>query len=144
MIKEINLDNIYSAKFIDNSSTANMINIDKIRSDLQSNPFTKYIVYIINNEVVAFTNYLMIYEKIEIVDIVVKEEFRQQKIASKMLTYIIDEGIKNRCENITLEVDKNNIKAINLYYKFGFKQVAIREQYYDNNDGLLMEKKLVN
>ena len=36
----------------------------------------------------------------------------------------------------------DNVKAINLYKKYGFKQVAIRKKYYNGIDGILMEKVL--
>ena len=41
---------------------------------------------------------------------------------------------------ITLEVNKENIPAIKLYRKLGFKDVAIRKGYYNGVDGILMER----
>ena len=38
------------------------------------------------------------------------------------------------------EYKENNIKAITLYEKMGFKVVGTREAYYDGIDGLLMER----
>ena len=46
---------------------------------------------------------------------------------------------KQKCVNITLEVNKENTYAIKLYKKVGFKEVAIRKNYYDGVDGILME-----
>ena len=42
---------------------------------------------------------------------------------------------------ITLEVSKENERALALYKKYGFKEVALRKGYYDGVDGILMEKK---
>ena len=44
--------------------------------------------------------------------------------------------------NITLEVNINNIGAINLYLKNGFKVVSKREKYYDGTDAYLMLKEV--
>ena len=44
-------------------------------------------------------------------------------------------------KSITLEVNKNNIPALNLYKKFDFNEVAIRKNYYNGVDGILMERK---
>lgn len=143
MIREANLEDLNDIVLISNSYTENILNIDNIKRDFNNNPFSKFIVYIINNQVVAFTNYLIMYENAEIANIVVKEEYRGQNIATKMMEYVINKVTQNKCHNITLEVRKSNFKAIQLYQKFGFKEVAIRKNYYNNEDGLLMEKKLV-
>ena len=46
----------------------------------------------------------------------------------------------NDVSNITLEVNINNISAIKLYEKNGFKVVSKRENYYNGVDGYLMLK----
>ena len=76
------------------------------------------------------------YEKAEINNIYVLNEYRSQGIGSKLLDYLVKKC--KICENITLEVRKDNINAIYLYKKYGFKEVAIREKYYNGLDGILM------
>ena len=44
-------------------------------------------------------------------------------------------------KDITLEVKIDNVPAISIYKKFGFKKVAIRKNYYNGTDGILMERK---
>ena len=56
---------------------------------------------------------------------------------------IIDEAEINEKINITLEVRKDNIPAINLYKKHGFFEKAIRKGYYKGTDGILMEKEMM-
>ena len=57
-----------------------------------------------------------------------------------MLKYLIDfANNNNNIYNITLEVDEKNIYAIKLYEKYGFIKKAIRKNYYNNSDGILME-----
>lgn len=105
-----------------------------------NNPFSKYLVYIDNSEIIGFCYYYDIYEKLEIAYIFVREDKRNNKIASKLLEYLIDNNQDK--ENITLEVNENNISAIKLYEKFGFVNVAKRKSYYNGIDGILMEKKM--
>lgn len=46
-------------------------------------------------------------------------------------------------QNVNLEVRVSNVKAIALYQKFGFKNVAVRKRYYSNGeDAYLMIKEL--
>ena len=53
----------------------------------------------------------------------------------------MNELIEKTNKSITLEVNKNNIPALNLYKKFAFHEVAIRKGYYNGVDGILMERK---
>lgn len=102
------------------------------------NPFNKIIGYYINDLLVAFLDYSVMYEKIEINYIFVVNEYRRKNIAYNLIKYIID---NYKFDNITLEVNINNINAINLYKKLGFKVISIRKNYYDGIDGYLMEVK---
>ena len=81
-----------------------------------------------------------IYERIELEYIVVDKKFRRSKIATSLMKYLINYAQDSNIENITLEVNVNNIKAINLYKKFDFKVVSIRKNYYKSDDAYLMMK----
>ena len=56
---------------------------------------------------------------------------------------IIKEAEETKKINITLEVRKDNISAINLYKKYGFVEKALRKGYYKGIDGILMEKEMM-
>ena len=103
------------------------------------NDFTKIYTYEINNQIVAFIIFSIMYEKCEIIDIFVLENYRRNGLASKLINEIMED---NKLENITLEVSKLNTNAINLYKKIGFIEVAVRKNYYDNSDGILMLKEV--
>lgn len=126
MIKEITSSSLELKKFL---------NENKI-SIIDNDPFSKFIVYLEDTKIIGFLNYSVIYERAEINYIFVLEDYRGKKVASKMLNYMISSC--KICDNITLEVRKSNSIAISLYKKFGFKEVAIRENYYNNEDGILM------
>ena len=102
------------------------------------NPFNKIIGYYIDNKIFGFLDYSVMYEKIEINYIFVINEYRRKNIAYNLIKYVID---NYEFDNITLEVNVNNIGAINLYKKLGFKVISIRKNYYDGVDGYLMEVK---
>ena len=102
------------------------------------NPFNKVIGYYINDILVGFLDYSVMYEKIEINYIFVVDNYRRSGIAYNLIKYVVD---NYDFENITLEVNVNNVSAINLYKKLGFKIIGIRKKYYDGIDGYLMEVK---
>mgnify|MGYP001624143185 FL=1 len=95
-----------------------------------------------NNKIIGFATYSIIYERGEIVDIIIKPKMRFRGYGSKLLNFIVEMIRKNGCVNITLEVNSTNVAAINLYNKLGFEVVAVRKKYYGENDGYLMKKDL--
>lgn len=107
------------------------------------NPFSKSIEYVIEDKTVATLDYSLIYDRIEIDNIIVLEEFRGRGIGSKLMSYLIHVAEDNKVVNITLEVRISNIIAINLYKKFDFKEVALRKYYYGDEDAILMEKQVI-
>jgi ribosomal-protein-alanine N-acetyltransferase len=113
-----------------------------IKEDLTNNFFSKYFIYEENNNIIGFINYSDLYDRFELNYIYVKEEFRNKKIASKLMTYFINIGTNKNIDNITLEVSVDNKIAICLYEKYNFKQVAIRKNYYNGVDGILMERMM--
>lgn len=130
MIKEIN-----------NLDLINEIYSNLFDQKLSTNLYSKCIIYELNNKIVGFCIYDLIYDRCEIEYIGVLEEYRNKKIASKLLEYIIDYSINNNIKNISLEVSLDNTSAINLYKKFEFKDVSIRKNYYDNKDAYLMVRE---
>jgi len=117
-------------------------NIDYLNSlsdyKISLNEFNHILVYEKDNKIVAFLDYSKMYERMEINYIFVINEYRRNNIAYELIKYMID---NNEFENITLEVNVNNLSAINLYKKHGFEIVAIREKYYNGVDGYLMERR---
>ena len=115
----------------------------KIKDDFKNNPYTKYLVYLKDKEVVGFLNYYLIYDRIEIVNFNILEDYQNLHIGSNLLERLIKLGNDEKLKNITLEVRIDNKKAIYLYEKYGFKKVGIRKKYYNGIDGILMEKELM-
>ena len=106
------------------------------------NPFYQILVLKKSDEIIGYLSYFVIYERLEIEYIYILEQHRRSGYANTLLKKLIEIAISNKCINITLEVDVNNIGAINLYKKNGFEIVSIREKYYGENDGYLMIKEI--
>ena len=107
------------------------------------NPYARRINYYQDNNIIGYLDYSLIYDRIEIDNFYVNEDIRGQGIGKKLLSYLVVIAINNHVLNITLEVRKSNDIAINLYKKFGFREVSIRKFYYGDEDGILMEKQVM-
>lgn len=112
-------------------------------SQISNRPFAKRLEYIIDEKRVGYLEYSIIYERMEIDNFEVAEQFRRQKIGTKLMSYLISIAIEKHLVNITLEVRVSNEIARNLYRKFGFREVALRKLYYGSEDGILMEKQVM-
>lgn len=111
--------------------------------DLNSNPFYKCLIYE-EKGILGVAVFEEIYDRIELDYIIVNDNYRRRGIASKLMDFLIEYSNNNNIINITLEVNENNISAINLYKKYKFDLVSRREKYYKDNDAILMIRKFDN
>ena len=88
------------------------------------NPFSKEIQYIEDNNVLGELKYSLIYERMEVDNILVKEEYRGRGIGTKLMSYLVSEAIHHKVINI-------------------FREVALRKYYYGDEDAILMEKQVM-
>lgn len=127
---EINFSEVYKQK-------------NELKNEFLANPYTKIYAFIDNFNIIGFIHINDIYDRYEINNIYVLENERNKKVASKLMEKVINEAQNNKKINITLEVKKDNLPAINLYKKYGFIEKAIRKSYYNGIDGILMEKEMM-
>jgi ribosomal-protein-alanine N-acetyltransferase len=79
--------------------------------------------------------------EIHIGNFAIHPDFRNQCLGQILLENILDKF--KAYKSAFLEVRKSNISAINLYKKFAFKELYVREKYYSNTeDAIVMYKKL--
>lgn len=98
--------------------------------------------YFIENELVGFVHLSISFESVDIVNIVVNPSFRRRGIASILMENILN--IYPNCEQLFLEVRVDNLPAINLYNKLGFREINRRKNYYGDVDALVMERNIKN
>lgn len=123
---------------VDYKDLVDIFKLYKENYEPMNNKFAHNFVYAVDNKIVGFVIYTLIYENLEIVDIFIDKENRRKNIGTKLLEKVF---IGNENKKITLEVNINNIGAIEFYKKLGFEKVAIRKGYYNGVDGYLMMKK---
>lgn len=120
-----------------------LINYDKsienhfnFSSYLSNDLYSQY-VYIINDKIVGYVLITVIDDLVEIHLLYVDNLFRNQKIGTKLMDYIINKYSNYR---FLLEVSINNYIAIKLYENKNFKIINIRKKYYGDIDAYVMER----
>lgn len=108
-----------------------------------ANPFRNRVEYQLDNKCIGYLEYSLIYDRIEIDNLFINPEYRNQKIGTKLMAYLVSLAIELHVINITLEVRVSNEIAKKLYKNFGFREVALRKFYYADEDAILMEKQVM-
>ena len=130
MIKEYNS---YPQKSVDNF-------VYKLsKKEFSTDPFLKVLTFEEDNLIKGFLLYSEIYDRIEINQIEILTNYQGNHMASSLMEYLINMAKEKQLSNITLEVKKDNYKAINLYHKYNFVEVAKRKGSYNGIDAILME-----
>lgn len=116
-------------------------NYSVFKSELESDS-SHYLVVKYNSKIIGFAGIKVILPDADIMNIVVKKDFRNQGIGSLLLKELINLSKSLNIKNLFLEVNEKNTPAISLYNKFGFKKISIRKNYYKNNNAIVMRLDL--
>jgi len=104
-----------------------------------SNSYARLIVAERAGQVVGYFCRWLVADEVHILDVAVHPDYRRCGVGKVLLREILDEARQNGARSASLEVRVSNLPAIGLYQTFGFHQVALRQQYYENGeDAFLM------
>ena len=99
---------------------------------------TDYIYnYLDGDKVLGYLEIRLVDGVIDIMNLFVNEEERKKGIATSLMKEMFE---KEDYSRIMLEVNENNMEAIRLYNKLGFKEISLRNRYYGEDDAIIMEK----
>jgi len=70
-----------------------------------------------------------------VLNVCVREEYRNRGLARKVLLYLIDRASHAGMYEAFLEVRPSNTAAARLYHSLGFEQVGVRRGYYQATNG---------
>lgn len=84
------------------------------------------------------------YESLEILKLGVFPAWQRKGVGTRLMEHAETEGIQRGCNRCFLEVRKSNEKAIQFYYRHGFRIVGTRIRYYTNpvEDAWVMDKAI--
>lgn len=116
-------------------------NPDTLKQEIESNN-SYFLVAKYENEIIGFAGIKIIFDEADLMNIVVKKSARNQHIGSLLLDNLLKYAKKNNILSIMLEVNEKNTPAILLYKKYGFEQISVRKNYYNDDDAIIMNKIL--
>ena len=143
-------------------SDANIINLDDIFSlelDSYALPWTKgilrdclnnhydFIIAKYNNVIIGYIIAKISSHETHILNLTVSKYYRKNGIATELLEMVIAKCFILNSLDIYLETRVDNIAAINLYEKHGFRRISIRKNYYKTSTGredAIVFKKIIS
>jgi ribosomal-protein-alanine N-acetyltransferase len=140
VIRRMTLEDVPTAHEIDVSSFTLPWPERSFRFEVTDNPAARCWVAELDGCVVGMLVLWMIVDEAHIASLATHPDFRRQGIAKKLLVTALDHAYTEGARTAFLEVRAGNEAARNMYQKFGFEEVGLRERYYkDNNeDAVLM------
>ena len=116
-------------------------NYNILEKELQ-NDSSFYLCCKVNSKIIGFAGISIVLDTTELNNIVIKKDKRGNGYSALLLDNLIKIAKSRNCNFFNLEVASNNTVAINLYKKFGFKQVGMRPKYYNRKEALLYTLEL--
>lgn len=95
-------------------------------------------------ELRSYISFYFMPEEAEIINLGVRPDCRKRGMAASLVASALELCRKSGLRSVFLEVRPSNIAALNLYQRFGFKEIGVRKNYYPDNleDALVLRLDL--
>ena len=141
-VEKMNLNHFEEIKDILEDEFDDFWNSKILKEELE-NENTRYVVAIKNEEILGFAGIKYNFDTVEVMNIVTKKNQRRKGLASLLLRKLLEISKEFNVSKISLEVNEQNLPALNLYKKLGFFEVGRRNKYYNEQfDAILMDYNL--
>lgn len=118
------------------------LGVDMLQAELH-NQYAHFYCAKDQNEPIGYIGCWIIEGTCDMINFVVQKEYQRKGVGTKLFQEVLKQCLKEQATEILLEVRASNEQAISFYTKFGFKQIAIRKQYYKNKeDACILRKDL--
>ncbi len=140
--RSLSFDDLASIVAIENQSFQEPWSRDGF-SQIMSNPSFTSMGLFMDGKLAGYVFYYLVLDELHVMNVAVDPIFRNQKLATKLLTKVHDFGKEKNIKYAYLEVRETNEAAQKLYACLGYQKQGRRIGYYSNQeDALLMYKEL--
>ncbi len=138
-IRKMVSDDIFEIVKFDNVIFGESLGKEFLESELKANPMARYYVMTDAQEaLMGMISYWISLDQAQINNFYIIPEHQGKGYGKELLSFALKKLKKSDVNEVTLEVRPSNQKANKLYQRFGFKQVAVRRNYYSNGEDALL------
>lgn len=140
MIKQIDRSSLLQIEEIERECFEDFYSLSTLESSFSSPSFFGLIKY--GDTIKGYILASVVLDTADIDKVAVKKEYRNQKIATQLISKLESELKLKGVKEVFLEVRRSNLPAINLYKSNGYQKISERKNYYGNEDALIFKKDL--
>ncbi|GLB61964.1 ribosomal protein S18-alanine N-acetyltransferase [Cytobacillus sp. NCCP-133] len=109
-------------------------------NELTQNQFAVYVVIEEGDRVIGYCGVWIVVDEAHITNVALLPDYRGKKLGEALMRKVMEVAVEMGAKTMTLEVRISNFMAQGLYRKLGFRDGAIRKNYYTDNqeDALVM------
>lgn len=143
-IKQINVEDLNKMVEIENENFSDPWDFKILFFEVIKNDKSMFFGAYIDEILVGYIGFWYFDDNIDIINLAVSEKYKRQGIATKLFDSLLIHVKFLKPKTITLEVNVNNEKAVNLYKKLGFITLRTIKNYYfkTNDDAYMMQKEV--
>lgn len=129
---------------IEEESFGSPWSVDSFKKELTKNQYAHYLVLKKGPEIIGYIGVWIFVIEGHITTLAIDPAYRRQGLAKYLLDWIVSSLVESEVKKVTLEVRVSNQAARRLYQDYGFEELGIKEDYYQNNqeDAVVMHKVL--
>lgn len=137
-VRELRIDDLKVIVEIEKELYKTPWNLNQFKYELEENEFSY--VYVLENEgvIIGYYGFWVMFDEIDITKVSIRKEFQGMHLSDILMKDCFMRVDNLECVRINLEVRTDNVRAINLYKKYGFKDVCVRKDYYGKGEDALM------
>lgn len=118
-------------------------NEKQYKYELEENEFSYLFVLENDGVIIGYYGFWVMFEESDITKVSIRKEFQGMKLSNILMEDCIKRVGVLGCNKINLEVRVDNVKAINLYKKYGFEEIYVRKDYYGKGEDALILNKII-
>lgn len=143
IVRSMNVSDLNEIVKIEESLYKMPWNEKQYKYELEENEFSYLFVLEHDSVIIGYYGFWVMFEDSDITKVSIRKEFQGMKLSNILMEDCFKRVKDAGCNKINLEVRVDNIRAINLYKKHGFKEVYVRKDYYGKGeDALILSKDI--
>ena len=136
-IRPMTLDDVDAVMAIERVTYTQPWTEGVLRDELAAN-HRIYLVAEHASDIVGYGGLMVVGEDAHVTTLVSVRPAPLKAIGTQLMLALIDRGIADGTQQLTLEVRASNRRAQDFYRKFGMAPVGVRKNYYTDEDALIM------
>lgn len=144
IIRELCLDDLSQMLIIEQENFTDPWNYKTLLYEVIKNEKSSFFGAFNEDKLLGYIGFWSILDNVDIINIAIKAEYKRKGIGSTLFKVVDRIAVSLEAKTITLEVNVNNLAAINLYKKMGFIILRKIDNYYQktNEDAYMMQKEV--